>query len=100
MHHDSSRANGWRFWAFVGDLGVAWLALYLAFQIRIVAVLPGSADTLPQERLVYFDLVWVWVVAAQPVALYFFGLYQSRAKRPRLEIARWVSLAVLFQTLA
>lgn len=100
MHHDSSQANAWRFWSLVGDLAVAWIALYLAFQIRIVAVLPGSADTLPLERLAYFDRVWIWVVAAQPVALYFFGLYESRTKRPRLEIARWVSLAVLFQTLA
>jgi exopolysaccharide biosynthesis polyprenyl glycosylphosphotransferase len=100
VHHDTSRVTLWRFWTLLGDLTVAWLALYLAFQIRIVAVLPGSADTLPQERLVYFDRIWIWVVAAQPVALYFFGLYQSRAKRPRLEIARWVSFAVLFQTLA
>ncbi len=37
---------------------------------------------------------------SQPVALYFFGLYESKTKRPRLEIARWVSLAVLIQTLA
>ena len=100
MHHDSSQANAWRFWSFAGDLVVAWIALYLAFQIRIVAVLPGSADTLPLERFAYFDRVWIWVVAAQPVALYFFGLYESRTKRPRLEIARWVSLAILFQTLA
>lgn len=100
MHRDSSQANLWRFWSFAGDLAVAWVALYLAFQIRIVAVLPGSVETLPQERFAYFRLVWFWVVAAQPVALYFFGLYESKAKRPRLEIARWVSLAVLFQTLA
>ena len=100
VHHDSSQANAWRFWSFVGDLGVAWFALYLAFQIRIAAVLPGSADTLPQEKFAYFGEVWLWVVAAQPVALYFFGLYEAKTKRPRLEIARWVSLAVLFQTLA
>ncbi len=100
MHRDSSQATAWRSWSFVGDLMVAWLALYLAFQIRIVAVLPGSADTLPQERFAYFDLVWIWVVLSQPVALYFFGLYESKTKRPRLEIARWVSLAVLLQTFA
>ena len=100
MHHDSTRANLWRFWSFAGDLAVAWIALYLAFQIRFVAVLPGSADTLPQEKIAYFRLVWLWVVAAQPVALYFFGLYEAKTKRPRLEIARWVSLAVLFQSLA
>ena len=100
MHRDSSQATAWRSWSFVGDLMVAWLALYLAFQIRIAAVLPGSADTLPQERFAYFDLVWIWVVLSQPVALYFFGLYESKTKRPRLEIARWVSLAVLIQTFA
>ena len=100
MHRDSSQATAWRSWSFVGDLMVAWLALYLAFQIRIAAVLPGSADTLPQERFAYFNLVWIWVVLSQPVALYFFGLYESKTKRPRLEIARWVSLAVLIQTLA
>ncbi len=100
MHHETSQADAWRFWSIAGDLAVAWAALYLAFQIRLVAVLPGSADILPLERLAYFDQVWIWVVASQPVALYFFGLYTSRSKRPRLEIARWVSLAVLFQTLA
>jgi exopolysaccharide biosynthesis polyprenyl glycosylphosphotransferase len=100
VHRDSSQADVWRFWSFVGDLAVAWVALYLAFRIRIVAVLPGSADTLPQERFAYFGQVWVWVVLAQPVALYFFGLYEARSKRPRLEIARWVSLAVFIQTLA
>jgi exopolysaccharide biosynthesis polyprenyl glycosylphosphotransferase len=99
VHRDSSQADVWRFWAFVGDLTVAWVALYLAFQIRIVAVLPGSADTLPLERFAYFGQVWFWVVLAQPVALYFFGLYESKSKRPRLEIARWVSLAVFIQTL-
>ena len=99
MHRDSSQATTWRAWSIVGDLLVAWIALYLAFQIRIVAVLPGSSDTLPLDRFAYFQLVWFWVVLSQPVALYFFGLYESKSKRPRLEIARWVSLAVLFQTL-
>lgn len=100
MHRDSTTASAWRAWSFAGDLVVAWVALYLAFQIRIVAVLPGSSDTLPQDRFAYFDLVWIWVVLSQPVALYFFGLYENRTKLPRLEIARWVSLAVLVQSLA
>ena len=99
MHRDASPATSWRAWSILGDLLVGWAALYLAFQIRIVAVLPGSADTLPQERFAYFDEVWFWVVLSQPIALYFFGLYEAKAKRPRLEIARWVSLAALFQVL-
>ena len=100
MHRDASNQAAWRFWSLVGDLAVGWLALYLAFQIRIFAALPGSSQPLPLEKLAYFDLVWIWVVLSQPVALYFFGLYETRTKLPRLEIARWASLAVLFQTLA
>lgn len=100
MHRDSPNHAAWRTWSLLGDLAVAWVALYLAFHIRILAALPGSSQPLPLEKLAYFDLIWVWVVLAQPVALYFFGLYETRTKRPRLEIARWVSLAVLFQTLA
>ena len=99
MYRESSNTGAWRSWSFFGDLLVAWIALYLAFQIRIVAVLPGSSATLPQERFAYFDQIWLWVVISQPVALYFFGLYETKTKLPRLEIARWVSLAVLFQTL-
>ena len=99
MNRDSSKQAAWRSWSLVGDLVVGWIALYLAFQIRIVAVLPGSSATLPEERFAYFNIVWAWVVLSQPVALYFFGLYESRTERPRLEIARWVSLAVFFQTL-
>ncbi len=100
MHRDSSNQASWRSWSLVGDLAVGWIALYLAFQIRIFAALPGSSQPLPLEKLAYFDLVWIWVVLSQPVALYFFGLYETRTKLPRLEIARWASLAVLFQTLA
>ena len=100
MLRDSQNHATWRAWSLLGDLAVAWIALYLAFQIRILAALPGSTQPLPLEKLAYFDRIWIWVVASQPVALYFFGLYETRTKRPRLEIARWVSLAVLFQTLA
>jgi len=100
VHRESSNPIAGRSWSLLGDLLVAWLALYLAFQIRIFAALPGASDTLPQDRFAFFDLIWFWVVLSQPVALYFFGLYETKTKRPRLEIARWVSLAVLFQTLA
>jgi exopolysaccharide biosynthesis polyprenyl glycosylphosphotransferase len=100
VNRDSSNQAAWRSWSLVGDLAVGWIALYLAFQIRIFAALPGSSQPLPLEKLAYFDLVWVWVVLSQPVTLYFFGLYETRTKLPRLEIARWTSLAVLFQTLA
>lgn len=100
MQHDTSEVSLWRFIQLVGDIAVGWAALYLAFQIRFVAVLPGSVDTLPHERFAYFDRVSLWVVALQPIALYFFGLYATKAKRPRLEIARWTSLAVAFETLA
>ncbi len=100
MHRESPSYVAWRFGSFIGDLLVAWLALFLAFQIRILAALPGASQPMPQEKLAYFDLIWIWVVLSQPVALYFFGLYETKPKRPRLEIARWVSLAVLFQTLS
>ena len=99
MHRESSHYVAWGSWSFAGDVLVAWIALYLAFQIRIFAALPGSSQPLPHEKLAYFDLIWIWVVLSQPVALYFFGLYETKSKRPRLEIARWVSLAVFFQTL-
>jgi lipopolysaccharide/colanic/teichoic acid biosynthesis glycosyltransferase len=99
VHRESSNHLAWRSWSLAGDLLVAWVALYLAFQIRILAALPGSSEPLPAEKLAYFDLLSIWVVLSQPVALYFFGLYETKFKRPRLEIARWVSLAVFFQTL-
>ncbi len=99
MHRTSSNRADWRTWSFLGDLLVAWIAFYLAFEIRILAALPGSSQPLPQEKFAYFELIWIWVVLSQPVALYFFGLYETKTKRPRLEIARWVSLAVVFQTL-
>ncbi|MEO8276740.1 MAG: sugar transferase [Thermoanaerobaculia bacterium] len=99
MHRQSARPFDWRFAAFLGDLVVAWGAFYLAFQLRILAALPGSSQPLPVAKFAYFHLIWTWVVLAQPVALYFFGLYEMRNKRPRLEIARWVSVAIVFQTL-
>lgn len=87
-------------WTLVGDVALGLAGLYLAFWFRIALDLPGFADLLPAERFAFFAELWPWLVLTQPVSLYLFGLYHPRLERPRLELARWISFAVLAQTLA
>ncbi len=89
----------WRLATLAGDLAVAAAALYLAFQLRILVHIPGLPELLPADRFAFFHGAWPWLLAAQPAALLLFGLYENRLKLPRLELARWISLAVASETL-
>ncbi|MGE0639830.1 MAG: sugar transferase [Thermoanaerobaculia bacterium] len=82
------------------DLLAAVAALALAFQIRIHLPVPLFSGLLPGERWSFFGHLWPWVVLAQPLALYLFGLYHPRPERPRLELLRWISFAIGALTLA
>lgn len=86
------RTNGystlWTVLRPLGDLAVGVGAFLGAFLLRIYLPLPFTLSLLPSERLHYFFTDW-WIVAlAQPLVLYFFGLYDppepgSRAELPR-----------------
>jgi exopolysaccharide biosynthesis polyprenyl glycosylphosphotransferase len=86
------------FGTLLGDAALGVAALYLAFRVRIRLEIPGTLDLLPPERIAFFDDLWTWLVVAQPAFLYLFGFYHPRPERPRLELARAISFAVMAQT--
>ncbi len=97
---DDGGGPAWRLTTLAGDLAVAAAALYLAFWLRIEFPLPGVRELLPADRITFFHEAWPWALLSQPAVLFLFGLYENRLKLPRLELARWVSLAVVAQILA
>jgi len=76
-----------RLWIrLLGDLAVAVASFYAAFRVRMHLPLPWTAHLLPVDRISFFSDFWPLVALAQPVALYFFGLYDR--PQPRLAVER------------
>ena len=94
MYSTNSRSRLWPVLCLLGDLGVAPLAFYGAFQVRMHLALPFTLGLLPADRLSFFFNEW-WVVAiSQPLMLYFFGFYDRPGGRGDLP-RRLVTGAVL-----
>jgi exopolysaccharide biosynthesis polyprenyl glycosylphosphotransferase len=83
-----------------GDLACAGAAIFGAFWLRLNLPLPFTADLLPEDRLRFLRDLWWVPIALQPVALYFFGLYESRQPLPRIEVLRRLTLALAVQSAA
>ncbi len=72
----------------LGDLAAGVGAFFGAFLLRIYLPLPFTLGLLPPERLEYFLTDW-WIVAiAQPLVLYFLGLYDPPEPGSRSELPR------------
>src|SRR4249919_2310333 len=76
------RDTGWRLkWALLasGDLLACLLAYLLAFLLRVVVPLPLTQDYLPALRFAEVNHHWLELLSVQLGALYFLGLYETRA---------------------
>lgn len=98
MYRPESKVRRWL--RLAGDLAIACGAFYLAFLIRIYVPLPWTDTLLPRDRLAFFVAYWPLVTLAQPVALYFFGLYDPPHPRSGLELGRRLSPAIVSKALA
>ncbi len=83
-----------RWLRLAGDMVVALVAFYLAFRLRIHLPVPFTEYLLPADRMVFFRQYWPLLALAQPVVLYFFGLYDPPHPRSGLELGRRLLPAV------
>jgi exopolysaccharide biosynthesis polyprenyl glycosylphosphotransferase len=93
------RDKGWRArWTILvtGDLVVAGLAYLGAFAVRTMIPVPFTQGYLPIVRYVEVTHHWPELLAAQLVALYLLGLYETRAlTNPRDHLGALGAAAVL-----
>lgn len=88
MKHTNGFSALWTAFRPLGDLAAGVGGFLAAFLLRIHLPLPFTLSLLPPERLHYFFTDW-WVVAiAQPLVLYFFGLYDPPEPGSRSELPR------------
>ncbi len=88
-----------RWLRLAGDLVIALAAFYLAFRLRIHLPVPFTHDLLPPDRMAFFRDYWPLLALAQPVVLYFFGLYDLPHPRSGLELGRRLLPAVFLMGL-
>lgn len=86
---------------FTGDMAVAALALWAAFVVRIRLPVAFTEGLLPADRLNEFlPPALALVLLAQPLALYFFGLYDTPQPRNLSRTLPRLTTAVVFLGLA
>jgi len=79
-----------------GDLLAVPLAYLLAFLLRVVVPLPFTRGYLPALRFAEVHHHWTEMLLAQLGALYFLGLYESRAlSQPRHHVGALMAAATL-----
>ena len=83
-----------RWLRLAGDVALCIAAFYLAFLVRMQVPLPLTEQLLPADRLDFFATYWPLVAVAQPMVLYFFGLYDPPQPRELLETLRRLLPAV------